>query len=56
MMPVAWAKTYKGARVFNTTMGSSQDLAESRNPPHAGQRLLLGGRRESRIDPKSSVD
>ncbi len=26
MMPVAWVKTYKGARVFNTTMGSSQDL------------------------------
>ena len=26
MMPVAWVKTYKGARVFTTTMGSSQDL------------------------------
>src|SRR5713226_4072512 len=26
MMPVAWIKTYKGARVFNTTMGASQDL------------------------------
>jgi hypothetical protein len=31
MMPVAWVKTYKGtegktARVFNTTMGASQDL------------------------------
>ena len=26
MMPVAWVKTYNGARVFTTTMGSSQDL------------------------------
>jgi type 1 glutamine amidotransferase len=26
MMPVAWTKTYKGARVFTTTMGASQDL------------------------------
>src|SRR5262245_49611188 len=26
MMPVAWVKTYGGARVFTTTMGSSQDL------------------------------
>jgi len=26
MMPVAWVKTYKGARVFTTTLGSSQDL------------------------------
>lgn len=26
MMPVAWTKTYKGGRVFNTTMGASVDL------------------------------
>jgi Uncharacterized protein conserved in bacteria len=26
MMPVAWVRSYKAARVFNTTMGSSQDL------------------------------
>src|SRR5207245_3128992 len=31
MMPVAWIKSYKGAqgktaRIFNTTLGSSQDL------------------------------
>ena len=26
MMPVAWVKTYKGARTFTTTMGASQDL------------------------------
>ena len=34
-LPVAWAKSYKGARVFTTTMGSSQDL---QNP---GFRRLL---------------
>jgi type 1 glutamine amidotransferase len=26
MLPVAWVKTYQGARVFTTTMGASQDL------------------------------
>ncbi len=26
MMPIAWTKSYKKARVFTTTMGSSQDL------------------------------
>ncbi len=26
MLPVAWVKTYRGARVFTTTMGASQDL------------------------------
>lgn len=26
MMPIAWTKTYKGGRVFTTTMGSSTDL------------------------------
>jgi type 1 glutamine amidotransferase len=26
MMPVAWTKTYKGGRVFTSTMGASQDL------------------------------
>jgi type 1 glutamine amidotransferase len=26
MMPVAWTKTYKGARVFTTTMGAATDL------------------------------
>ena len=26
MMPVAWTKTYEGARIFTTTMGSSTDL------------------------------
>ena len=56
MMPVAWAKTYKGARVFNTTMGSSQDLL---NP--GIRRMLVNAcywavGRESRIDAKSNID
>jgi len=27
MMPIAWTKTYKGGRVFTTTMGAANDLA-----------------------------
>jgi type 1 glutamine amidotransferase len=27
MLPVAWTKSYKGGRIFTTTMGSAQDLA-----------------------------
>jgi Trehalose utilisation len=26
MMPVAWTRTYRGGRIFTTTMGSAQDL------------------------------
>jgi type 1 glutamine amidotransferase len=26
MLPIAWVKTYKSARIFTTTMGASQDL------------------------------
>ena len=35
MMPVAWTKTYKGGRVFTTTMGAATDLASE------GMRRLL---------------
>ena len=35
MLPVAWVRTYKGARVFTTTMGAAQDLES------AGLRRLL---------------
>lgn len=35
MMPVAWVKTYKGARIFTTTMGAAQELANE------GMRRLL---------------
>jgi type 1 glutamine amidotransferase len=35
MMPVAWTRTYRGARVITTTMGAAQDFA------HEGTRLML---------------
>jgi hypothetical protein len=61
MMPVAWVKSYTGAqgrtsRVFTTTMGSSQDLA------NAGLRRLLVNAcywavgLERKIPAKSPVD
>jgi type 1 glutamine amidotransferase len=55
MIPVAWVKTYKNARVFNTTMGSSQDLL---NEPL--RRLLVNAcywavGLEKQIRPKSDV-
>lgn len=35
LMPIAWTRTYKGGRVFTTTMGSADDL------PSEGVRRLL---------------
>lgn len=35
MMPIAWTKTYRGARVFTTTMGAATDL------PSEGVRRML---------------
>ncbi|MDA8744273.1 ThuA domain-containing protein [Rubripirellula amarantea] len=35
MMPIAWTRTYKGGRVFTTTMGSADDL------PNEGVRRML---------------
>ena len=34
-MPVAWTRTYKGGRVFVTTMGSADDL------PNEGVRRMM---------------
>ena len=34
-MPVSWTKTYRGGRVFTTTLGASQDFA------HEGTRRML---------------
>ncbi len=56
MMPVAWTKTYKGGRVFTTTMGAASDLAS------AGLRRLLVNATywcvglEGKIPAKSCVD
>jgi hypothetical protein len=61
MMPIAWTKTYTGksgkaARVFTTTMGSSQDLANG-----AFRRLLVNATYwalgiENRIPSNSKID
>jgi hypothetical protein len=61
MMPVAWVKSYaspsgKAARVFTTTMGASQDLANE-----GVRRLLVNAcywalGLEDRIDPRTNVE
>jgi type 1 glutamine amidotransferase len=56
MMPVAWTKTYSGARIFTTTMGSAQDLLIE-----GFRRLLVNAcywalLMEKRIDGHSSVE
>jgi hypothetical protein len=61
MMPVAWAKTYPGAkgqmgRVFTTTMGAASDL-----PSEGLRRLLVNAAYwcvglEGKIPPKANVD
>jgi type 1 glutamine amidotransferase len=55
-LPVAWTKTYKGGRVFTTTMGSSQDLLNE-----GFRRLLVNASywtlgMENKITPKARVD
>jgi hypothetical protein len=56
MLPIAWVKTYKSARVFTTTMGASQDLLSE------GLRRLLVNAcywalgMEARIPEKTNVD
>jgi hypothetical protein len=56
MMPVAWTKSYKGARIFNTTMGASTDLVAE-----GTRRMLVNGvywclGMESQIKGDSSVE
>ena len=55
MMPVAWTRTYKGARVFMTTMGSADDL-----PSEGVRRMLVNAslwclKMESLIKPNLDV-
>lgn len=55
-LPVAWTKSYKGARVFTTTMGSSQDLQNE-----AFRRLLVNATywalgQQKKIPAKARVD
>jgi len=56
MMPIAWTRTYRQARVFATTMGASQDLLNE-----ALRRLIVNAcywamGMEARIPAKSNVD
>lgn len=55
MMPVAWVKTYKGGRIFTTTMGAATDLENE-----ALRRLVINGvywamGLEKKIKPKMDV-
>jgi type 1 glutamine amidotransferase len=55
MLPVAWTRTYRGGRIFTTTMGSAQDLLNE-----AFRRLLVNAcywasGMESRIQAKADV-
>ena len=56
MMPIAWTRSYKGGRVFTTTMGSADDL------PNQGVRRMLVNAAywcmgmESEIMPERSVE
>ncbi len=55
MMPVAWTKTYKGARVFTTTMGAAQDMSNE-----AVRRMLVNAtywalKMEGKIPRKANV-
>jgi type 1 glutamine amidotransferase len=55
MMPVTWTRSYQGARVFTTTMGSAQDLLNE-----AFRRLLVNAcywatGLDGRIDGRSNV-
>jgi hypothetical protein len=56
MLPIAWVKTYKTARVFTTTMGASQDLLNE-----GVRRMIVNGcfwalGIEAQIPPKTNVD
>jgi type 1 glutamine amidotransferase len=54
MMPVAWTRTYKGGRVFTTTMGASQDFSNE-----AFRRLLVNAvfwAAGSPVPPRARVD
>lgn len=55
MLPVAWTKSYRGGRVFTTTMGSAQDLLNE-----AFRRLVVNAcywatGMDSKIPPKADV-
>jgi Trehalose utilisation len=56
MMPIAWVKSYRAARVFTTTMGASQDLLNE-----GVRRMIVNAcywalGMENRISPTSNVE
>ena len=55
-LPVAWTKTYKGARVFATTMGSSQDLLNEGSDELIVNATYWALGLEKKIAAKSRVD
>ena len=55
-MPIAWVKTYNGARIFATTMGHAGDFRNE-----GFRRMLVNGcywalGMEKKISPSASVD
>jgi type 1 glutamine amidotransferase len=56
MLPIAWVKTYKTARVFTTTMGASQDLLNEGVRRMVVNACYWALGMEARIPAKSNVD
>ena len=55
-MPVAWIKTYEGARVFGTTMGHANDFKNEGFRRMVVNACYWGLGKESKISAKSNVD
>jgi type 1 glutamine amidotransferase len=56
MMPVAWTKSYKGGRIFTTTMGSAQDLLNEGFRRLVVNACYWAAGMEGKIPAKSAVD
>ena len=55
-MPVAWVKTYNGARVFGTTMGHANDFKNEGFRRMVVNACYWALGMESKISPTASVD
>ncbi len=56
MMPIAWIKTYRGARIFDTTMGHPGDFENEGFRRMVVNACYWGVRMEEKISDKSSVE
>jgi hypothetical protein len=56
MMPVAWTRSYKGGRIFTTTMGSSQDLENEAFRKMLVNAVYWATGQEKKIPAKAKVD